>query len=307
VRTGLTIPFQGVDLSQLPALVRLVEAAGYDSLWSEESVNFDGITPLAVAATSSERLRLVSGVVNVFTRGPALLAQTAAALAELSNGRFVLGLGTSSDVIVEQWNGIPFARPLEKTRATLLYLRSVLAGERGPGGFRLPRPPERPVPLVLAALRPRMLQLAADLADGAFTNFLPLSGVRAVVTAFGVGDKELACRFFSVPGPEDAALSAARRLFTAYATVPVYSDFLRWLGWSEAIAPVAEAWASGDRKRAMDLVPEALLRETFLFGPYGAQRERLAAFADAGITTAVIVLMVPPSELSPGIEAFAPG
>jgi probable F420-dependent oxidoreductase len=307
VRTGLTIPFQGVRLSELPAFVRQIEAAGYDSLWSEESVNFDGVTPLAVAATSSERLRLVSGVVNVFTRGPALLAQTAAALAELSNGRFVLGLGTSSDVIVEQWNRIPFEHPLEKTRATVEYLQVVLAGGRGPGGFRLPRPPERPVPILLAALRPRMLALAARLVDGAFTNFLPLSGAPKVAEAFGSPDKELVCRFFSVPGPEDAALGAARRLFTAYATVPVYADFLRWLGWDEAIDPVAEAWASGDRKRAVELVPETLLREIFLFGPYEAQRERLAAFADAGITTAVIVLMVPPSELAAGIEALAPG
>ena len=307
MRIGLTIPFQGVPLGELPALVRRVEAAGYDSLWSEESVNFDGITPLAVAGTHSDRLRLVSGVVNVFTRGPALLAQTAAALAELTNGRFVLGLGTSSDVIVEQWNHIPFAHPLEKTRTTVEYLQRVLAGERGRGGFRLTRPPERPVPVVLAALRPRMLQLAGEIADGAFTNFLPLTGVPAVVKAFGSPDKELAGRFFSVPGPEDTALGAARRLFTAYATVPVYADFLRWLGWGEAIGPVTEAWTSGDRKRALDLVPEALLRETFLFGPYEAQREQLAAFADAGITTAVIVLMVPPSELVSGIQAFAPG
>lgn len=135
MRIGLTIPFQGVPLNELPTLVRRVEAAGYDSLWSEESVNFDGITPLAVAATHSERLRLASGVVNVFTRGPALLAQTAAGLAELTNGRFVLGLGTSSDVIVEQWNRIPFEHPLERARSTVEYLRVVLSGERGPAGF----------------------------------------------------------------------------------------------------------------------------------------------------------------------------
>ena len=199
MRVGLTIPFQGVPLSELAPVIRQVEAAGYDSVWSEESVNFDGITPLVVAAQSSERLRLVSGVVNVFTRGPALLAQTAAALAELSGGRFVLGLGTSSDVIVEHWNGIPFERPLSRTRSTVEYLQLVLAGERGPGGFRLIRPPEQTIPIVLAALRPAMLQLAAEIAAGAFTNFLPLSGAAAVVKAFGAPDKELACRFFSVP------------------------------------------------------------------------------------------------------------
>jgi probable F420-dependent oxidoreductase len=307
VRVGLTIPFQGISLRELPALVRRVEAAGYDSLWTEESVNFDGITPLVIAAQHSERLRLASGIVNVFTRGPALLAQTAAALAELSDGRFVLGLGTSSNVIVEQWNGIPFRRPLEKMRDTVGYLRGVLSGARGPGGFRLPRPPVRPVPIVVAALRPSMLRLAAEIADGAFTNFLPLSSAATVVNTFGSPDKELACRFFVVPGPEDEAMMVAKRVFVAYATVPVYSEFFRWLGWSEAIEPVVGAWKAGNRAGALELVSDELVRETFLIGPLAAQRERLAAFADAGIDTAVLAVLAPVSELAAAIDAFAPG
>src|SRR5206468_4707006 len=131
---------------------------------------------------------------------------SAAALADLSNGRFVLGLGASSNVIVEQWNGIAFRRPLKKVADTVDYLRAVLAGERGPGGFKLAAPPAEPVPIVLAALRERMLRLAGDVADGAFANFLPLSGVERVVATFGQPDKELACRFFSIHGPEDEAL-----------------------------------------------------------------------------------------------------
>src|SRR6266702_7788386 len=159
-----------MPLRELGPLVRRIEAAGYDSVWSAESTDFDGFTPLVVAAEHSERLRLVTGIVNAYTRGPALLAQTAAALAQVSNGRFVLGLGASSNVIVEQWNGIPFRRPLAKMEETVEYLRTVLAGERGAGGFRLASPPEQPVPIVLAALRDRMLGLAALLALGAFTN-----------------------------------------------------------------------------------------------------------------------------------------
>jgi probable F420-dependent oxidoreductase len=307
MRVGLTIPFQDVALGDLPALASRVEAAGYDSLWSEESVNFDGITPLAAVAAHTQRLRLVSGVVNVFTRGPALLAQTAAALSELSGGRFVLGLGTSSDVIVQKWNGIPFQKPLTRMRSTVEYLQVVLAGERGPGGFRLPRPPAHPVPIMVAALRPSMLRLAAEVAAGAFTNFLPLSGVNQVVKAFGAPDKELVCRLFVIPGPEEEALVAARRFFVAYATVPVYTEFFRWLGWGEAVGPVVEAWDRGDRRRALELVPEPLLRETFLLGPVEAQREQLIAFAEAGIDTAVLVLAVPPADLVATVDAFAPG
>ena len=301
----MTIPFTGVPLHELGPLVRRIEEVGYDSVWSAESTEFDGFTPLVVAAEHSERLRLVTGIVNVYTRGPALLAQTAAALADASNGRFVLGLGASSNVIVEHWNGIPFRRPLAKVAETVDYLRAVLAGERGTGGFKLASPPAARVPIVLAALRERMLRLAAEKADGAFTNFLPLGNVDQVVRTFGKPDKELACRFFSIHGPEEDALMTAKRTFVAYATVPVYTEFFRWLGRGEEIDPVVDAWNSGDRKRALELAPEGLIRETFLLGPAEAQREQLAEFADAGIGTAVLAVSCAPAEVPRVIDAFA--
>jgi probable F420-dependent oxidoreductase len=302
----MTIPFTGVPLPELGPLVRRIDEAGYDSVWSAESTEFDGFTPLVVAAQNSTRLRLATGIVNVYTRGPALLAQTAAAVANVSNGRFVLGLGASSNVIVEQWNGIPFRRPLTKVEETVEYLRTVLAGERGTGGFRLASPPEQPVPIVLAALRDRMLSLAARVADGAFTNFLPLSRTAQVVEAFAAPEKELACRFFSIDGPEDEALVAAKRIFVAYATVPVYTEFFRWLGFGDEIDPVVEAWSDGDRKQALQLAPEALVRDVFLLGPVEAQRERLEAFGDAGITTAVLALSCTADRLPALIDEFAP-
>jgi probable F420-dependent oxidoreductase len=302
----MTIPFAGVPLHELGPHVRRIDEAGYDSVWSAESTDFDGLTPLVVAAEHSSRLRLVTGIVNVYTRGPAVLAQSAAALANLSEGRFVLGLGASSNVIVEQWNGFPFRRPLVKVEETVAYLRSVLAGERGTGGFKLASPSDQPVPIVLAALRDRMLGLAARIADGAFTNFLPLSRASQVVEAFASPEKELACRFFSIQGPEPEAVAAAKRIFVAYATVPVYAEFFRWLGFGDEIDPVVEAWNGGDRKRALELAPEALVRDVFLIGPVEAQRERLEEFASAGITTAVLALSCPPSEVPAAIDAFAP-
>jgi probable F420-dependent oxidoreductase len=295
-----------VPLHELGPLARRIEDAGYDSVWSAEATEFDGFTPLVVAAEHSVRLRLVSGIVNVFTRGPALLAQSAAALADVSNGRFVLGLGASSNVIVEQWNGIPFRRPLTKVAETVDYLRTVLAGERGPGGFKLASPPAQPVPIVLAALRERMLLLAAEKADGVFANFLPLSNAEQVVSMFGRPDKEFACRFFSIHGPEEDALVTAKRTFVAYATVPVYAEFFRWLGRGDEIEPVVEAWNAGERKRALELAPEGLVRETFLLGPVDAQRERLAAFAEAGIETAVLAVSCAPADVPGVIDAFAP-
>ena len=143
-RWGLTLPFAGVPLAATEPLVRRAEAAGWDDLWSGDTSGPDGFTPLALAAAWTERMRLGTGVVNAFTRGPAVLAQHAAALADASGGRFVLGLGSSSDVIVERWNGVPFERPLTKVRETVAALRPVLAGERGPGGFKLETPPRTP-------------------------------------------------------------------------------------------------------------------------------------------------------------------
>src|SRR5439155_8314926 len=122
----------------------------------------------------------------------------------------------------------------------------------------------------------------------------------------GQPEKELACRFFSIHGPEDEALAVAKRTFVAYATVPVYADFFRWLGRGDEIEPLVEAWNAGDRKRALELAPEALIRETFLLGPVEAQRERLAEFAAAGIETAVLAVSCAPTDVPDVIEAFSP-
>ena len=307
LRWALTIPFSGIPLAAHGDLFRRIEVAGYDDVWTSETAGYDGFTPLALAAVHTERLRLATGVVNPFTRGPAVLAQHCAALSDASGGRFVLGLGSSSNVIVERWNGVPFEKPLSRMRSAIETLRPVLAGERGPGGFKLETAPEAPVPIVVAALRGKMLGLAAELGDGAFTNFLPLSGTRQVAEAFGAPEKELVCRFFCFPAAADEALPAARRMLVAYATVPVYTAFFRWLGWGERIDPVLEAWEDGDRRRAVELVPDDLVREVFLFGDGAAQRERLEAFAEGGITTFVLTPVCEPSEVPRFVDDLAPG
>jgi probable F420-dependent oxidoreductase len=301
----LTIPFAGVPLRDHRPLYELAEAEGFDDLWTGETAGPDGFTPLALAAAWTTRLRLATGIVNPYTRGIPVLAQHATALQDASGGRFVLGLGSSSNVIVERWNQIPFVKPLSRVRAAVEALRPILAGERGPGGFRLEQAPATPPPIVLAALRGRMLELAAELADGAFTNFLPLSGARRVAETFGSPDKELVCRFFCIPKPAEEALPLARRMFAAYGTVPVYAAFFRWLGWAERIDPMVEAWQAGERERALELVPDELVREIFVFGDPAEQHERLQEFAEAGITTFVLSAITGPDELPAAIRGLA--
>lgn len=318
LRWGLTVPFAGVPLADHPRLYRQAEAFGYDDLWSGETPNgVDGFTPLAIAAPVTERMRLATGIVNPFTRGPGVLAQTAAALQEASGGRFVLGLGASSHISVERFNGLVFERPLSKVREAVDALRPVLSvpPERGYGGLRLERPVGQPVPIVLAALRGRMLALAAEVADGAFTNFLPLSGLPQVVSALRDGERatgrelapiELACRFFILPVAEEQGMVFARSMFAAYGSVPVYASFFRWLGWGEQIAPMVEAYESGDRGRAAELAPENLIREIFVFGSPDEVRARVQEFVEGGITTVVLTPIAEPDLLPQLLEGLAP-
>jgi probable F420-dependent oxidoreductase len=315
VRWALTVPFNGVTLRDHRALVEGAEAVGFDDLWTGETSGPDGFTPLALAAAWTERVRLGTGVVNAFTRGPAVLAQHAAALQDASGGRFCLGIGSSSNVIVERWNGIPFEKPLTRVRETVEVLRAVLAGERGPGGFRLETPPESPPPIYVAALRGRMLRLGGAIGDGTFVNFLPVSGAERVTAEIRAGEREagkeegssdVLCRFFCIPQPVEEGLPLARWMFSAYATVPVYEAFFRWLGWGEAIDPMVEAWRAGDRQRALELAPDELIREIFIFGDAEQQKLRLDEFVAAGITTPVLTPICPPDELPAAIDALAP-
>jgi len=316
-RWALTVPFAGIPLSEHPKLYRQAEALGYDDLWSSETPNgTDGFTPLALAAPVTERMRLVTGIVNPYTRGPAVLAQTSGSLQEASGGRFVLGLGAASDVTVERFNGMVFEKPLSKVREAVAAIKPVLSvpADRGPGGLRLERPVQQRVPIVLAALRGKMLGLAAEVADGAFTNFLPLSGLPRVVEALRDGERaagreerstELACRFFILPMPEEQALGVARQMFAAYGSVPVYTNFFRWLGWSEQIDPMVEAYTSGDRRRAVELAPVELMREVFVFGSAEEIRARVHEFLEGGITTAVLTPIAAPEQVPALIDALA--
>jgi probable F420-dependent oxidoreductase len=307
-RWGLTLPLPAMPLAAHREHVERAEAAGYTDLWSGETSGPDGFTPLALAAAWTERARLGTGVVGVFTRGPALLAQQAAALADASEGRFVLGIGASSDRIVAGWNGIPFERPLSKVAETVEFVTAALAGERTATGFKLEQPPAEPPSIVLAALRGKMLRLAVEMAAGAFTNFLPLSGLPKVTAELERAPEEfeLLCRFFCLPGPREEVEPLARFMFASYVSVPVYAAFYRWLGYGEAIAEMCEAWAARDRERALAAAPRELISETFVFGEPEAMRERLEEFVAGGITLPILTPITTPDRMGELIEALAP-
>jgi probable F420-dependent oxidoreductase len=307
-RWGLTLPLPMLALSAHEEHVRRAEGAGYTDFWSGETNGPDGFTPLTLAATWTENARLGTGIVGVFQRGPALLAQQAAALQDASGGRFVLGIGASSDRIVEGWNQMALEKPLTKVNDTLDFLRTAFAGERANGGFKLEQPPAQPIPIVLAALRGKMLRLAVEKADGAFSNFLPLGSLPKVTAELNGAPKdfELLCRFFLLHGKREEVEPLARFMFASYITVPFYEAFFRWLGYGEKIDPMVEAWAAKDRQRAAALAPWELIEDTFIFGTPEEMKERIDAYVEGGITLPILTPVTTPDKFASLIEALSP-
>ncbi|QKV74070.1 LLM class F420-dependent oxidoreductase [Amycolatopsis sp. Hca4] len=298
-RWGITVPFPELPLAECRRAVEELPDLGYTDIWSSEKSGDDAFTPLALASQWTTRLRLGTAVASVYTRGPGLLAMQAATLAALAPGRFVLGIGASSPVIVRNWNGLEYENPLARVRDTLRFLRSALTGQKiedvyetfSINGFRLDTVVDPPPGIAIAALQPRMLAVAANEADGAITNWLAPGDVPQVRKEIGP-DVELAARIFVCPTEdEQLARRLARRLLTAYLTVPAYAAFHDWLGRGEVLRPMHEAWARGDRRRAMEIIPDAVVDELVVHGSPEFCRERIRSYVDSGLSTPILALM----------------
>jgi probable F420-dependent oxidoreductase len=304
---GLTIPLTGLPLpAQRDTIAELVDL-GYTDVWSAESGGSDAFTPLALASAWGPSLRLGTAIVPAFTRGAPTLAQSAAALADAAPGRVLLGIGTSSDVIVERWNGIPFVKPYERVRDVVRFLRVALTGQKitekyetfDCNGFRLLLVPQVQPKLLIAALRPGMLKLAGREADGAIINWLGAEDVRKVVPYVHQGgpDKEIVARIFVCPTDDaEKARSVARMAIAGYMTVPVYRKFHEWLGREELLAPMWKAWAEGDRKAATASVPEEVTDALVVHGTPEQIRAHIQRYVDNGVTTPAIALLPVPGE-----------
>jgi probable F420-dependent oxidoreductase len=302
MRWGITIPNIGTPLLDHEQLVRKLPEWGYTDAWSAETNGSDAFVPLALASTWEPTLRLGTAIVPAFTRGPALIAMSAATMAAAAPGRFVLGLGTSSPVIVGNWNGMGFDEPYRKARDVLRIVKQALAGERVDGEFdtvtikrfKLEQPPERPPAVMLAALRPQMLRLAGREADGAILNWLASYDVAQCLDAIGT-ETETVARIFVCP-TEDAtyARGIGRMLISTYLTVPAYAAFHEWLGRGEKLREMNEKWAAGDRKGAAAAIPDDVVDDLVLHGSPESVRDQVQAYQNAGLTTPVIAMLPTP-------------
>jgi len=314
-RWGLTLPLTGLPLADQRDLVTSLPDLGYTDVWSAELNGIDGFTPLTLASQWAPQLRLGTAIVGIYTRAPVSLAVQAGTLGALAPGKFVMGIGTSSQVAVEQWNGIPFDKPFQRSRDMLRFLREALAGEKvtreyetfSVNGFRLDPAPEIAPALALAALRPGMVKLAAAEAGIAITNWLAPKDVPRVREVAGA-DCELVARIFVCPTEDaDTARYIGKRMVAAYLTVPVYAAFHQWLGRGDVIEPMLTAWNSGDRKGALAAIPDELVDELVIHGPLQYCRDRVAEYHATGLDTPVIaVTPVPGLDLTEAVSALAP-
>jgi probable F420-dependent oxidoreductase len=314
-RWGMTLPLPASALSEQREIVAALPALGYTDAWSAELNGVDAFTPLALASQWTSELRLGTAIAPIYTRAPTVLAISAATMADLAPGRFVMGIGTSSQIVVEQWNGIPFSQPFQRSRDMLRFLRAALSGAKvsqqyqtfAVNGFRLDPAPAVPPPLALAALRPQMIALAAAEADAAITNWLSPADV-AQVRAVAGPDCELVARIFVCPTADaDLARAIGRRILAAYLTVPAYAAFHAWLGRGELLKPMLDAWAAGDRKGALAAIPDQVVDDLVVHGALAACRERVEQYRAGGLDTPVIsIIPAPGTDVPDAVRKLAP-
>ena len=305
--------------------VAALERAGLDTVWVAEAYGFDSPTLLGYLAARTETIEIASAILNIYSRTPALLAQTAAGLDNVSGGRAILGLGASGPQVIEGWHGLPYSQPLARTREVVDIVRAALRREplESDGIFTLPLPPDqgtglgkplkmltRPerdtVPIYVAALGRKNVEATAEYADGWLPMFFAPERVSmiwgdALEAGKAKRPEELAPLEISTGGMlavgEDVKglLEFARPQFALYIGgmgakgKNFYNDVVSEIGFAAEAERIQALYLDGDKKEAEALVPVELLEMCNLVGPESHVKERIAAFAEAGVTNLQVV------------------
>jgi F420-dependent oxidoreductase-like protein len=317
VRLGFYMGYAapGTSPLELIDLAREAERLGYDSAWAAEAWGTDAVTVLAWLGATTSRIRLGSAIMQIPGRTPANCAMTAMTLDRLSNGRFLLGLGTSGPQVVEGWHGQAWGKPLGKTREYVEIVRAALRRETvehhgehydvpysGPGSTGLGKPLKlmaRPlraeIPIYLASIAPRAVALAAEIADGWIPIFFDPQTARDVFPAF---DREGFDVAPSVPvvltDDVQAGFDALKPYYALYIGGMgtrgrnFYNDLFRRYGFERDAETIQELFLEGKQRDAAAAVPDAFVDRVALVGPQERIAERIGAFADAGATTLLV-------------------
>ncbi|MDH5737596.1 MAG: LLM class flavin-dependent oxidoreductase [Gammaproteobacteria bacterium] len=319
-RTALTLPHpRGVEPTL--EMAAWAEAEGYDDLWFADSSGVDALTTAAAVVLKTDRVRIGTAIIPVYSRTPAVLASTAHVLHKLSKGRFILGLGSSSQVMMENWHGQKFEKPLTRVKETTILVKEMLTGAKtnfdgetvSSHGYRqLPlEPGEQPV--YMAALREKMLETAAEFSDGVILNLFPqealpkmMAHIRAGAERAGkkIEDVEVACRHqVIVTDDKAAARNMIRAGFAPYYATPVYNKFLSWCGYEDVAATIREGWAAKDRDKTTGALSDELIDSIAIIGSKEECQEQIRQYAAGGITTHIISC-VSPHESQATYDAF---
>jgi len=309
---------------------RGAERLGYDSVWLTESWNRDPVTLLTALAGATERIGLGFGILNVFSRSPAVLANTAATLDELSGGRVILGIGASTPNVVAGWHGVKYSRPLARMRETVEICRRIWRRERvnfrgeifSLAGVRLGYAPLREaIPIHVAALRPKSLELTGEIGDGWIPTLYPLDGIAAGRAHIARGAERAGRPAGAVeirPGATvivtddpQQALQAGKfgaSIYIGPENSP-YAATAAELGYAEDVARVTRIYRSGDHSGAIAAVSDRLARAFSIAGPLDFCRRRLDELRDAGVDAVNVSLpSVDPRVALPLLESLiAPG
>jgi F420-dependent oxidoreductase-like protein len=305
------------DWQQGGAYVVEAERLGAESVWTPEAWGHDAVAPLAFLAARTSRIGLGTGIMQVGTRTPALIAMTALSLASMSNGRFRLGLGVSGPQVIEGWHGVRFDRPVRRLRETVEIVRRATAGERLrykgeiyelplPGGegkaLRVAARPRAGIPIYLATLSPRSLEMTGEIADGWLgTSFMPdhahvfvehlATGAKRAGRTLDTLDLHVSAGVLAF-GDDVEKLVPPRKPGLAFSLGAMgsrrhnfYNDAFRRAGYGDVAAEVQRLWLEDRREDAAARVPDELVLKTNLLGTTARVRERLALYRRAGITT----------------------
>lgn len=318
VAIGLGSPYTH-DIQWEERLTYVIEAErlGVNSVWSAEAWGYDAVSPLAYLAARTSRIRLGTGIVQIGSRTPAMIAMTALTMAALSNGRFILGLGVSGPQVMEGWHGVRFARPLQRTRETIEIVRLIARGERlsyageiyqlplpdGEGKALMPDAQPRPdLPIYLATLGPKNLELTGELADGWLgTSFMPdhadmffgpiEAGAKRAGRSLANIDLQVGAGVVSFSSDLERLIPPRKPglAFTLGAMGSrkhnFYNEVFQRAGYTDLALRVQDLWLSRQREAATALIPDELVLKTNLLGTKEMVRERLRIYRRAGVTT----------------------
>ena len=311
MKIGLILPYEGgLPFAEALQMTERAESLGFDSVWAPEAWGTDAISLLGALAARTQRIRLGTGIVNVFSRTPALLGQTAATLDLISNGRFILGLGTSGHQVVSGWHGMRFDRPLQRMRETVEIVRRVLRQERlrfdgeiftlDQGLKLLARPARDAVPIFLATLTPAGLRLTGEVADGWIPTlfspdhldlFRPDLEAGARAAGRSLDSLEIAPSVCVLVDDDRARARDAIRPWVALyvggmgsRSKNFYNDVVARYGFADEARDIQDLYLNGQKLEAIRRVPDALVDGTTIVGPPGYVRDRMAAWSSAGVT-----------------------